>query len=68
MTNKDIGKIIQFARVKEGLTQKELASILNVSPMAVSGWERGNRGLTVTKADIIFKKLGISITIGRKGE
>ncbi len=36
-----IGKEIKRLRLKKGLTQHELASLINVSFQAVSGWERG---------------------------
>lgn len=37
----EIGKIIKEGRLKKGLTQQELANLLNVSMQAVSKWERG---------------------------
>ena len=38
------GKLIRELRTEKGLTQQELASLLGVSPTAVSKWENG-RGL-----------------------
>lgn len=35
------GALIGQARREKGLTQKELAQALHVSPQAVSKWERG---------------------------
>ncbi|MBQ6074685.1 MAG: helix-turn-helix transcriptional regulator [Lachnospiraceae bacterium] len=35
------GKLIRELRTEKGLTQQELASLLNVSPTAVSKWENG---------------------------
>jgi len=37
----EIGKIIKERRLEKGLTQQELANLLNVSMQAVSKWERG---------------------------
>ena len=36
------GKLINFLRSKQGITQKELATLINVSDKAVSKWERGD--------------------------
>ena len=36
------GKLIRELRTEKGLTQKELASLLKVSPTAVSKWENGD--------------------------
>ena len=36
------GKLINFLRSKKGITQKELATLINVSDKAVSKWERGD--------------------------
>ncbi len=38
---KAIGKRIKLLREQEGFTQKTLAEILNVTPGAVSKWEKG---------------------------
>ena len=34
-----ISKIIKFMRVKKGLTQEEIAKLLNVAPSTISGYE-----------------------------
>ena len=36
------GKLINYLRSKKGITQKELANLINVSDKAVSKWERGD--------------------------
>lgn len=41
MTNINIGKMIRELRKKKGITQEGLASVLSVSPQAVSKWESG---------------------------
>ena len=41
MTNMSIGNKIRELRKKKGITQEALASVLSVSPQAVSKWESG---------------------------
>ncbi len=41
MTNINIGKKIRELRKKKGITQETFASVLSVSPQAVSKWESG---------------------------
>ncbi|MBQ3518052.1 MAG: helix-turn-helix transcriptional regulator [Clostridia bacterium] len=36
-----IGKQIRALRRKKGMTQEQLAELLNLSPQAVSKWETG---------------------------
>ena len=40
MTNKSMGEIISTFRKEKGMTQKELADMLNITDKAVSKWER----------------------------
>ena len=40
MTNKSMGEIISTLRREKGMTQKELADMLNITDKAVSKWER----------------------------
>lgn len=41
MANKSMGEIIAALRREKGMTQKELADMLNITDKAVSKWERG---------------------------
>lgn len=41
MTNINIGNKIRELRKKKGITQEALASVLSVSPQAISKWESG---------------------------
>ena len=43
MDQKAIGKRIKTAREKKGMTQEQLAELVNLSPMHVSVIERGNK-------------------------
>lgn len=40
MTNKSMGDIISTLRKEKGMTQKDLADMLNITDKAVSKWER----------------------------
>ena len=40
MANKSMGEIISTLRREKGMTQKELAEMLNITDKAVSKWER----------------------------
>ena len=40
MVNKSLGEIISTLRREKGMTQKELANMLNITDKAVSKWER----------------------------
>ena len=43
LNSKLMGSYLQTERKKMGMTQSELSEKLNVSPQAVSNWERGKR-------------------------
>ena len=40
MANKSMGEIISTLRKEKGMTQKEIADMLNITDKAVSKWER----------------------------
>lgn len=61
MTNKSMGEIIASLRKEKGMTQKELADLLNITDKAVSKWERDIScpdTLTIPK---LAEVLGISV-------
>lgn len=56
----DIGKKIRNAREEKGISQKELAKILGVSPARLSNWELGINRPDADMIGIICKNLSIS--------
>lgn len=61
MTAQDAGTRIARARSERGLTQEELASILGVSWVTVSRWERGERYPAPDQRAKIRKTLDIEL-------
>ena len=55
------GKLIKRLRLEKGLTQKELALMINVSDKAVSKWERGLACPDITFLDELADLLCTSI-------
>lgn len=58
---KDFGKLLTSLRKRRGISQKDLASILCVSPSAVSKWEHGNNLPDVAMYHKIAEALQISL-------
>ena len=52
MEHNGIGQMIRLARIKKGMTQSDLAGVMNVSQGAVGQWESG---ITLPKARNIAK-------------
>ena len=61
MTNINIGNKIRELRKKKGITQEALASVLSVSPQAVSKWESGLTYPDMEMIPSIANYFGISI-------
>ena len=62
MSKKDLqkfGKKLRFLRLEKGLTQLELAEILNMSPNFIGMIERGERNTTVENVFKIARALKI---------
>lgn len=62
MSKRDLlkfGKKLKFLRLEKGLTQLELAEILDMSPNFVGMIERGERNTTVENVFKIARALGI---------
>lgn len=56
-----IGKAIQDWRKKEGVTQKQLAETLFVTPQAISNWERGKNLPDLEKLHEISEIIGMPV-------
>ena len=62
MSKKDLqkfGKKLKFLRIDKGLTQLELAEILNMSPNFIGMIERGERNTTVENVFKISRALKV---------
>ena len=55
------GKLIRELRTEKALTQQELASLLKVSPTAVSKWENGKNLPDISMLEPLAETLGVSI-------
>ncbi len=62
------GKIINYLRSKKGLTQKELATQINVSDKTVSKWERGDGCPDIGTLPALAEALGTDVDSLLKGE
>ncbi|HCM28537.1 MAG TPA: hypothetical protein DIC34_18735 [Treponema sp.] len=61
MNIEDLGNTIRTYRVRIGFTQNDLASALQVSPQAVSKWERGENAPDIALLPALSETLGTSI-------
>ena len=61
MTNKSMGEIISTLRREKGMTQKELADMLNITDKAVSKWERGMACPDTQLIPRLAEILGVSV-------
>lgn len=62
----NVEKILKEERVKQGISQQQLADMTGVTKRAISYWETGRRKMTVDSADKIFKTLHVSIILGEQ--
>ncbi|MGN0727188.1 MAG: helix-turn-helix domain-containing protein, partial [Anaerovoracaceae bacterium] len=60
LTNKDFGIKIAELRKKKGLTQTQLAEMLNISNKTVSRWETGEGYPEITLLSPLAKALGVT--------
>jgi len=56
-----IGERLKIIRQKLKLSQKEMASLLNVSLNAYQRYEMGSRGLNLDKMKILAQRLNINL-------
>lgn len=61
MEYESMGKLIQTLRKKKGLTQKQLADMLNITDKAVSKWERDVACPDTTTLPILADILGVTV-------
>lgn len=61
MEQKQIGEFIQQLRKEKGLTQKDLADMINVSDKTISKWENGNSCPDTTLLSGLCNALDISV-------
>ena len=57
----DIANTLKELRLQKGLSQRELANVLNITSSAVSGYELGTRVPTLEGLQAIAKYFGVSI-------
>ena len=61
MANKSMGEIVSTLRREKGMTQKELADMLNITDKAVSKWERDIACPDTQTIPKLAEILGISV-------
>ncbi|MBR5292622.1 MAG: helix-turn-helix transcriptional regulator [Clostridia bacterium] len=61
MANKSMGEIISALRREKGMTQRELADMLNITDKAVSKWERGQACPDTQLIPKLTEILGVSV-------
>lgn len=67
MSRKDIVERIDAERRAQGLSYRALAAKVGISTSNYLRWLRGG-GITLEKADLALKALGISAAIGTENE
>lgn len=67
MEPKEIMKLIEKERVKQGVSINEMARRVGVSASNIEHWKNGG-GITLKKADKVLKVLGLTVTIGKENE
>lgn len=56
-----IGRKIKAIRKTRGLSQQQLADIMNVTRSTISNWECGRRSPHLMELEILANKLGVSL-------
>ncbi|MDE6110704.1 MAG: helix-turn-helix domain-containing protein [Eubacterium sp.] len=60
MSNRSIGEMISYLRKEKGMTQNDLAEIVNVTDKAVSKWERNLSCPDINSIPKLAEVLGVS--------
>ncbi len=68
MENRTLGTFIAFLRKEKGLTQKQLAELLNVSDKTVSHWECDETSPDISLLPILAQTLGVTVDELLQGE
>ena len=58
--NRKIGSRIQSARQKKGMSRKELADTVNISPQHLGNIENGDKGISLHKLCEVAKALNVT--------
>lgn len=66
LVSKRFGKILKDAHRKSGLTNEQFAALLKLPYVTIWRYENDKRTPTLNNAEIILKKLGLSMTIGKE--
>ncbi len=59
-SDRRLGMRLREMRERRGMSQRELASLLNISPSSVTQWERGTRALPIVRVAQLAKALGVA--------
>lgn len=60
----EIGKMIREERIKQGITEQELADMTGSTRRAIIYWEQGKRIPTLVYADKVLKALKKQLVLG----
>lgn len=60
------GEIIKDAHAKSGLTNAQFADLLKLPYVTIWRYENGERTPTLETAEMILRKLGLTMTIGKE--
>ena len=60
------GEIIKDAHIKSGLTNEQFAALLQLPYVTIWRYENNKRTPTLNNAELILKKLGLTMTIGKE--
>ncbi len=61
LNDNSIGQRIAFLRKEKDYTQEQMSMLLNITPQAVSKWEKGNALPDTSLLPLLAKVLGVSI-------
>jgi len=60
-TNKALGKTLQKARTEKKISQKDLATKINIKPQVIQQWEAGKQNIPGNYISNINRALGINL-------